>query len=68
MTTEGNVTEHPDFGAWLDYMLAQHRLGPGCGSAECEGPDWREQVRWRMAMGYRPGLVSAFRDWQQGRP
>lgn len=51
------------FAQWCDHMLREHRLGPGCGHAEFEGDDWREQVRWRMDKGIRPGLAKAFREW-----
>lgn len=33
---------------WLDAQGAARRFGPGCGSAEFEGHDWRQKVRDRL--------------------
>ena len=60
-------TKDEAFDAWLDDMAKQRRLGPGCGHAEFEGADWREQVRWRMGRGFRPMLAIAYKAWAAKR-
>jgi hypothetical protein len=50
--------------AWLTFMrTTRRRFGPGCGYAEFEGDDWRDQVRWRMREGHRPNLTREFLAW-----
>lgn len=49
---------------WLTLMATtRRRFGPGCGYAEFEVNDWREQVRWRMRQGERPNLTREFLAW-----
>jgi len=55
-----NAPNWSHFDAWCDQMREKRLLGPGCGSAEFEGPDWREQALWRMRAGYRPGLMALY--------
>jgi hypothetical protein len=49
---------------WLTLMVTtRRRFGSGCGYAEFEVNDWREQVRWRMRQGERPNLTREFLAW-----
>lgn len=52
---------------FFEMMARTRLLGPGCGYAEFEADDWREQAALRMSLGLRPGLVSRYRVWQAAR-
>jgi hypothetical protein len=68
MTTKCDAAlDWPHLDEWLTAMCQALRLGPGCGSAEFEGPRWREEVTWRMLSGLRPGLIALYRRWLSER-
>ena len=46
---EAWMTAHAlEIDEWLTRMRAAKVFGPGCGNAEFEGVDWRDQVRARF--------------------
>lgn len=56
------------FDEWLTAMQVKRRFGLGCGSAEFEGRNWRDEVRWRAESGARQYLVSDYIDWCKENP
>ncbi len=57
-------SDDPMLPAFLEHALKTRLLGPGCGRAEFEGADWRDQATLRMTTGFRPGLVYLFNEWK----
>ncbi len=57
--------DDPMLPAFLEHARRTRMLGPGCGYAEFEQADWREQATERMITGFRPGLVYKFNEWKR---
>ncbi len=53
--------------SWLDDWYSKRFFGPGCGAAEFEGSDWREQAVMRLwtRLHYRYEVERRHQEAQQ---